>query len=119
MATSKKKPKTVFEAGLIPDTDEGRESLRNALAARERLSIPSLEVVVAAASRLNTVAKSGQIEPKHVLKEHNRLIVAAMDVVCGEVDANGNPCGGFMDLYVDAVSKVFVCQKNSSHRFPA
>jgi hypothetical protein len=112
-------PRTVFELGYYPSTEETQKWLNLAPFGNPPvLHLPSSDVV--SSVRDNLAERGTSLNMLDVLVSYHRLHASAQssDIICGETDANGNKCGGIMDEEVSAFGIYYLCRADKSHKFP-
>ena len=83
------------------------------------LVLPENQKLRDLAMKLNTISKNRSLTAKDLLYAYQELREshAHTDVFCGW-RKNGKPCGGQMDIQVEAVGAYYQCKVDSNHRTP-
>lgn len=112
--------KTLYDLGYFGSREEAERSLAIFADEKRPLLLPENQVLCEVAQNLIASARENSLTAKEVLIAYQRLRESHFhtDVFCGWKKSSGSPCGGHMDIDVDAAGAYYRCRIDPTHRTP-
>ena len=113
-------PLKIYDLNYFDSQEAAASSLQIFADEKHPLLLPESVLLEEVADRLTSEAREGRLTAKKVLYAYQLLREnhTRTDAFCGWKDSSGAPCGGLMDIEVDAVGAYYKCKIDSSHRTP-